>query len=247
MLSTPAQEAINILMDLAQQGAIDPWNVQVINIIDRFLGELGLDADNPDTSSLSQSGQAFVWASHLVWLKAETLEKRENELETDEEILEDFLDGDESSGIKLIKLENHLKRRTSIAPVRSRKVSLQEFIEQLQNISLEIEKSEVSKRPNIRNPKPHSRREALRLVTELAHQENLLENASSLENFLLENKYLLKLEEEWISLDELLKYYPKQNDRCGVFWALLLLSAQSKVELHQFEFYGDLHIRLFKS
>jgi segregation and condensation protein A len=33
------------------------------------------------------------------------------------------------------------------------------------------------------------------------------------------------------------------SDRVGVFWALLLLSAQSKVELSQEEFYQDLKIR----
>jgi len=33
------------------------------------------------------------------------------------------------------------------------------------------------------------------------------------------------------------------HDRVGVFWALLLLSAQSKVELLQEEFYQDLKIR----
>jgi segregation and condensation protein A len=36
---------------------------------------------------------------------------------------------------------------------------------------------------------------------------------------------------------------PKSSDRVGVFWALLLLSAQSKVELYQEEFYQDLKIR----
>jgi segregation and condensation protein A len=33
------------------------------------------------------------------------------------------------------------------------------------------------------------------------------------------------------------------HDRVGVFWALLLLSAQSKVELSQEEFYRDLKVR----
>jgi len=34
------------------------------------------------------------------------------------------------------------------------------------------------------------------------------------------------------------------HDRVGVFWALLLLSAQSKVELAQVEFYRDLKVHL---
>ena len=235
MLSTPAQEAITLLMDLAQQGEIDPWDVQVIEIIDRFLGELGLDAENPDISSLSQSGQAFVWASRLVWLKAETLqEDLENPATVEEPAILEPLE-EESSHTCAVKLEQHLKRRTSIVP-KGRKVTLGELVQQLQAISLEIEKT-PSSRP--RNPRPHSRREALRLVTELAHQENLLETASHLEAFLIHNKNTIQ---DWISLDDLLIQY--QGDRVGVFWALLLLSAQSKVELYQAEFYQDLQLRL---
>lgn len=241
MLNTPAQEAITLLMDLAQQGEIDPWNVQVIEIIDRFLGELGLDAENPDISSLSQSGEAFVWASRLVWLKAETLQSSDNsELE---EFIDDEIINDKVSN-PIAKLERHLKRRTSIPPLSSRKVSLNEFIEQLHTISREIEKNTSSSKPSIRNPRPHSRREALRLVTELAHQENLLETASVLEEFLIQNKSNLNIEDGWISLEKLLQFYPKHTDRCGVFWALLLLSAQSKVELYQAEFYQELKLKL---
>jgi chromatin segregation and condensation protein Rec8/ScpA/Scc1 (kleisin family) len=36
---------------------------------------------------------------------------------------------------------------------------------------------------------------------------------------------------------------PRADDCVGVFWALLLLSAQSKVELSQEVFYQDLKIR----
>jgi segregation and condensation protein A len=35
------------------------------------------------------------------------------------------------------------------------------------------------------------------------------------------------------------------HDKVGIFWALLLLSAQSKVELTQEEFYQDIQIRAF--
>ncbi|MGH2414714.1 MAG: segregation/condensation protein A, partial [Microcystaceae cyanobacterium] len=42
MTTKPAQAAIAALIDLAQQGEIDPWDVQVIDVIDRFLSELGL-------------------------------------------------------------------------------------------------------------------------------------------------------------------------------------------------------------
>ena len=40
MNQSPASEAIALLIDLAQKGEIDPWDVQVIEVIDRFLDEL---------------------------------------------------------------------------------------------------------------------------------------------------------------------------------------------------------------
>ena len=45
------------------------------------------------------------------------------------------------------------------------------------------------------------------------------------------------------SSDEANLVHQPQNDRVGIFWALLLLSAQSKVELTQEEFYKDLKVR----
>ena len=48
-----------------------------------------------------------------------------------------------------------------------------------------------------------------------------------------------------IGIDEkILNHHPSPNgDRVGIFWALLFLSAQSKVELQQHHFYQDLHVR----
>ncbi len=35
-----AQNAIALLIDLAERGEINPWDVQVIEVIDRFLSKL---------------------------------------------------------------------------------------------------------------------------------------------------------------------------------------------------------------
>jgi segregation and condensation protein A len=52
-----------------------------------------------------------------------------------------------------------------------------------------------------------------------------------------------------INFEQLLHWWSERNeeknqDKVGVFWALLLLSSQSKVELNQSEFYQDLHINV---
>lgn len=62
MTETPANEAIALLIDLAQRGEINPWDVQVIEVIDRYLSELALGNEvqpGQRDADLSQSGQAF--------------------------------------------------------------------------------------------------------------------------------------------------------------------------------------------
>ena len=93
---SPAQRAIAILIDLAEQGEIDPWDVQVVQVIDRFLAEIQFDpvssAMEGDSfgyeANLSESGQAFLYASMLVLLKADTLARVEfTPIEPEEEDL----------------------------------------------------------------------------------------------------------------------------------------------------------------
>ncbi len=59
------QEAIALLLDLAERGEIDPWNVDVIDVVDRFLSQLHRD----DRRELQESGQALLYGAMLVHLK----------------------------------------------------------------------------------------------------------------------------------------------------------------------------------
>jgi segregation and condensation protein A len=256
MTTTPAQEAIAILIDLAEQGEIDPWDVRVIEVIDRFLSELGL-LDSRDFSdqheSLSRSGQAFLWASKLVLLKADTLEQMEAEAEEEDSLPEiDEFEAENSARSLPLSLEQYIRRRSSAPPPRRRRVTLQELIEQIQQIATELEKVSTPN-PLRRSARPQSLREATRIVTQLAHQENLTEMASELEEFLSLQLPQLAPDKQSIELEELLDGWhqrqacpdsPLKRDRVGVFWALLLLSSQSKVELSQTEFYQDLTIQV---
>lgn len=258
MTTTSAREAIATLIDLAQQGEIDPWDVRVIDVIDRFLAELGFspDTDTIDRqTSLSRSGQAFLWASMLVALKADTLE-RLAEPEEDIEILEEIQEAENYQRALPLNLENHIRRRSSAPPPRKRRVTLEELIEQLQQIAVEIETTTA--RPTVKRPRPQSRQEAVRTITQLAHQENLTEVATQLEQFLTLKLPQVLPGKTWIDLDELVHWWSqgtsqkeqpesdrdRTQDKVGVFWALLLLSSQSKVELSQNEFYQDLKVQV---
>jgi segregation and condensation protein A len=256
MTTSPATDVIETLIDLAQQGEIDPWDVQVIEVIDRFLNELGITqySDNIyQQATLPKSGQAFLWASMLVRFKADTLEKLQYEDTTEEEStdVEDIPD-DVQRQFRLSDLEKHLRRRSAAPPPRQRRVTLQELITHIEEIAEELETSTPSRRrPS--TPRSHSQREAMKMVTQLAHQENLTEMAQELETFFQKQWPECTQTQQQLKLEDLVTRWhqvqPSPNpegksDRVGIFWALLLLSSQSKVELSQEEFYQDINIQV---
>ncbi|MGK7957587.1 MAG: segregation/condensation protein A [Crocosphaera sp.] len=256
MTHSPATEVIETLINLAQQGEIDPWDVQVIDVIDRFLSELGINeyGDNIyEQATLAKSGQAFLWASMLVRFKADSLEKLEKD-DLEEELAHDLEEMTEQGHrqFRISDLEKHIRRRSAAPPPRQRRVTLQELITHIEEIAQEIETANPSRRRKA-TPRPHSQREAMKMVTQLAHQENLTELAQQLEGFFGQQWPDTSQTERKVNLDDLLQRWHQvnpphdnhhQQDRVGVFWALLLLSSQSKVELSQEEFYQDLTIQV---
>ncbi|MFB2937019.1 segregation/condensation protein A [Aerosakkonemataceae cyanobacterium BLCC-F154] len=284
--------AISLLIDLAERGEIDPWDVQVIEVIDLALSQLAALNDTRSGSceaDLSQSGQAFLDASLLVLLKAKTLEELElftdeADVETEAEIAE--LDDWGNPLLLPRNLERQLRRRPTPAPPTRRRVTLQELIDQLRLVAAAIEK----KPPKIRTSplRSQSRTQAMRVAMELVNEENSVEVAAELEHLLATFWSEDTEDDNWLDLDLLVHLWwqrkqrdlevsteiaaqlavvaddsaqtveleaaetfsvihpsPQElvNERVNVFWALLMLSAQSKVELVQEEFYQDLKIR----
>ncbi len=257
-----AQDAIAFLIDLAERGEIDPWDVKVIDVIDRFLSELTptVTQGKPYEATLSQSGQAFLYASMLVLLKAESLAQAEMQPEAGETQEETEFLGEAGETTALPPfLERQLRRRAVAQPPQRRRVTLKELIEQLRTIAAALE--EQTPRARLRRPRPQSRTQAVRAIAQLAHQENLSEMAIALEQFFQQNWTAISNNHDWLDFELLLEFWEQlkvsvlppssadhppsvNHDRVGVFWALLLLSSQSKVELSQEAFYQDLKIRL---
>lgn len=242
---------IAMLIDLAQQGEIDPWDVQVIDAIDRHLKHL-LQATNSQEAeaNLSQSGQAFVWAAMLVLLKAHTLDRNaENEEELQWE--GELLDNNDAQFTRLpLNLESCLKRRHTAQPFVQRPITLNDVIQQLHQIASTL--ADKQTRRASQRGKPLSARAAAQTIVGLAHEENLTEMAGALDKFITNSSETWRIAQEWINLEQLVDIWNSENndrhessnkDIVGIFWALLLLSAQSKVELSQQEFYQEIRVR----
>jgi segregation and condensation protein A len=251
-----ARLAIRLLQNAAQSGTIDPWDVDVISVVDGFLDQLRQRIDVPRRVAaqlgqqggsyerdLAESSEAFLAASVLVGLKAEVLEA--STLPPDP-VVEDAFDPDFMEQGWLDPRfnlprhpERHLLRRPVAPPPLRRPVTLGELIEQLETIAEQLETDELDMRRRQRQ-KRFSNREAIAQVAALAHREKLPETTAALGVFLKEWEQAL----HWVDFELLVSRWAEaaapdlDTDRVGVFWALLFLSSQSQVELEQV---GSLH------
>ncbi len=246
-----ARLAIRLLQDAAQSGDLDPWDVDVISVIDGFLDQLRQRIEVPRQVSvqlkrhggsyeqdLADSSEAFLAASVLVGLKAEILE-------ADTFPPEVFLDEDfgleaseqpwlDSSFELPRRPERHLQRRPVAPPPLRRPFTLGELIDQLESIAEQLESDELQQRRRRRN-KRFSDKEAIAQVSALAHREKLPETTAALGVFLNDWEKAL----HWVDFDSFVNHWGNvaqpdlDKDRVGVFWALLFLCSQGKVELEQ--------------
>ena len=265
-----ARLAIRLLQDAAERGELDPWDVDVIAVIDGFLDQLrqriavprlvaAVGRGGSYEQDLAETSEAFLAASVLVSLKAEVLEAStfppEAPLEAE---LDLAFDADGQGWIidPALQLprrpERHLWRRPVAPPPLQRPVTLGELIRQLEDIAARLEQDGGRPRQRQR-PRRYSERAAIAQVAALAHREKLPETTAALSRFLVD----WSPAEAWVDFERLVGAWneaggdPGQEgeedldrDRVGVFWALLFLCHQGKVELEQRDgLFGSLSLR----
>jgi segregation and condensation protein A len=246
-----ARLAIRLLQDAAERGDLDPWDVDVIAVVDGFLDQLRQRIEVPRLVAVSRGGsyeqdlaetsEAFLAASVLVSLKAELLEASTVPAEPLQE--EGFdLEGDdglEGWGVNPVlelprRPERHLLRRPVAPPPLQRPVTLGELIRQLEDIAERLEQEDQQNRPKQRS-KRYSDRAVIEQVAALAHREKLPETTAALSQFLLQWEPC----RDWSGFELLVQDWAAvapadlDCDRVGVFWALLFLCSQGRVELEQ--------------
>jgi len=168
MAYSPTEEAIALLIDLAERGEINPWDVQVIDVIDRFLARMAPTASSHD---LSESGQALLHAAMLVYLKAMALAEPEAE-ESEPSPVE--VEVDPWPSWSLAHLDRVLQPRAAPRLQRTRPITLKELIAHLQELETLLEhQPEAAPKPLAQRI---SRQQALSAITQLAHPENLFGN-----------------------------------------------------------------------
>lgn len=240
--STNEADGIEILVNMAKHGKVDPWNIDIVDITDKYLAQLfKMKAQN-----LRLTGRTLLFAAVLLKLKSNILEgidvcDFDAPPEEDFDYTDDYDEFGQSeqeyiNTNNVVSLEEVLERRTSVKLNRSRVVTLKDLIRQLQFYE------EMERKRSLKNAHERAKRRVrsyARLsaddIINLAHDEYIENGVMKLK----ENLARIFEHEEKIELKTLTLL---GMDKISAYISLLFLTAESDYDLVQDEFYGDLYV-----
>lgn len=234
-------DGIEILIKLAESGDIDPKNIDIIDVTDKFLKAIAA----APKENLRQSGRIIFHASVLLRMKAEALLAvataeldmgGDDFIDFDEDML--AMDTDQPRQITLRDLEKALVRRTNNKQNRQRKVTLQQLIDALKEAE-KLEKERLEKKPRQRiQTDGYIDVRDVEDILELAHDEDIEVTIAKVDRLLEES---IKVGDA-LTLLKLIKMLGPKSDWVDAFLAILFLSNAGKIILEQEEFYGPVQI-----
>ena len=233
---------IEILIELARSGEIDPKNIDIIDVTDRFLKAVAV----VPKENLRQSGKILLHASVLLRMKAEAL------LSSSMVDADDFLEFDAEGSpiiydsrmepvarqITLADLERAIVRRSSSKQLRQRQVTLEQLIAALREAE-RIERARGQK-PTVPRVDLEGQPEVNDVddILELAHDEDIDVIMTRVEDILL--RHLAA--GEMLPLTKLVEYLGQRRHWVEAFLAVLFLANAGKIAFEQEEFYGPLYL-----
>jgi len=233
------EDPIEILVGLAERGEIDPWNINIIEVTDRFLSEL----ERRRELNLKLSGRTLFYAATLLRMKSEQLlilaspeEEGEDDGDSFGEDYEGLPDGEiEYTGrLGIIeRLEHEIQRRLDRKNMRQSPITLFELITELKN----IEKEERRRRRMASDPSEAFLIDADDVVS-IAHDEGYQASSSLVLEGCLS---CLEIDGE-MTLAELCEKLGWGMPE--VYIPLLFLALEGRCSLRQEEFFGDIWVQL---
>jgi len=225
-----SEEPVEILVQMAERGEIDPWNIDIVEVTDRFLSEL----ERRKELDLRISGRTLFYAAILLRMKSEYLDLsgngEEEEVPDDDagfDLEDDFPEG---AGGPIEQLEREIRRRLDRKNLRKRPVTLFELI-------LELKNAEKEQRRRQRFRSPFSM-DAIDVegVVGIAHEEGYQEAAMAV----LGQCEKTISAEGVVTLHELAALLGKRIFE--VYIPLLFLMSEGKLTLWQEEFFGEVMV-----
>lgn len=235
-------DTIEILVDLARSGKIDPWNIDIVDLYDKYMERLS----QLKIKNLKSIGRALLFTSILLRLKSnvieglslEDLEPQEDEFFEDDDFEADY----EAEQLQLpssnvISFDEVLQRRTSVRLNRNRNVTLKDLIRHLEFYE-QLEKKQSLKNAlerQKRRVRDYSKLKAKDILN-LAHDEYI----ETVVEKMRQNLEQIFKKEEKIELRELTLL---GFDKSSAYIAVLFLMVKDDIDIVQEDFYGKLYVK----
>jgi len=213
------EEPVEILVNLVREGEINPWNIDIVEITDKFLHHI----DKLERMDLRISGRTLHYAAILLRMKSNIL--------VEEPVIEDDSWIDDSD---FFDVDEYPVPKPPVRRYSQRSVTLDELI-------LELEKAEVVERRKTIRKKARETIELARPTTEqvlnVAHEEDIEGRVDTM------RKTLSNILEDrtYIALSELLS--GDRSNKLMTYISLLFLATNKEIWLEQEELFGELYIR----
>ena len=235
-------DGIEILVSMAKQGKIDPWNVNIVDVTDKYLMHLF----QSKAQNLKLTGRTLLFAAILLKLKSNVLEgldildfapQEEIDLEYgDDELPLDYAEEDYIPTNNVVSIDEVLQRRTSVRLNHNRVVTLRDLIRQLEFYEM------LDKKQSLKNAHERAKRRvqnyaklSVEDIINLPHDEYINNGIERLKANLSE----ILSRQDKIELNELTLL---GMDKMSAYISLLFLTVDSDYDLEQDEFYSDLYV-----
>jgi len=245
-------EPVEVLVPLAGDGDIDPWDIDIVEVTDKFLSRL-------DESDLRASGRALFYASVLLRMKGDAMLGEEEDTEPEPEPWEQALQGggghveafDEDP---FTALEQEMDRRLERKRARGTPQTLDELVRDLREAERETWWKKSREYDTSGSP-DSSRREPQELdyhatdefrmddeptatdVTERTHGEDIEALVDRVADALREQYDQGRVEVLFREVETV------AGSRVETFLGLLFLAHRGDIRLRQDEIFGDLWIQ----
>lgn len=240
--SFDANDGIGILVDMAKQGKIDPWNIDILDVTEKYLQRM----IEMKSLNLRVASRTLLFASILCRLQSNVLagltledfqDEPEDNLQYDDDgFIVDYGDEEFVPTSNVVSFEDALQRRTSVRLNRNRVVTLKDLIKQLEFYE------KLEKRASMKSAHERAKRHVRNYsrltpdeIVAMAHEEYIEESVLKLKD---------NLEQIFSRVDkiELNELTILGMDKISAYLALLFLSRDTDYELEQEEFYSDLYV-----
>jgi segregation and condensation protein A len=242
-------EPVEVLVTLADEGEIDPWDIDVVRVTDKFLHVL-------DEQDLRTSGRALFYASVLIRMKSEAMVRPDEQAEAPPDPWEQAMAEDEAldEPDPFASLEREMDRRLERRRARGMPQTLDELVRDLREAERDSWWKESREYDTTDSPRGFQRgtqeldyrtADDLRMddeptehdVTGTTHSEQIDEVIDDVWG---------ELREEYDAGREEVMYQEIEHSggsRVQTFLALLFLSHRGQVRLQQDELFGDLWVQ----